>query len=84
VVPKLAKYEIYEKFSTDDVCDYVNTNQLSVSNLRVGKAPDIRLRNIHNWDCAIYTVEITEEEAAFIMLSIPDIIIKKCDSKVNT
>jgi len=74
MVPGLAKYEIYEPVGVDSVCHYF-----------LNKPFDrLRIDCLGGAHYAIYTVEIAEEEVLFIMLSIPDIIIKKCDSKVNT
>jgi hypothetical protein len=70
----LEVYEIYELLETDLVGEYLR--ERSIDGVR------IEMRNFAIY--AIYTVEITDEEASFIMLSIPDISIKKCDSKVNT
>lgn len=70
----LEVYEIYELLETDLVGEYLR--EKLINGVR------IEMRNFAIY--AIYTVEITNEEALVIMLSIPDISIKKCDSKVNT
>jgi hypothetical protein len=67
-------YEIYESMEVDAVGDYFRNR--SICGMR------IEMRNFNHY--AIYIVEITDEEAAFIVLSIPDIKIKKRIAEVNT
>lgn len=71
---RLEVYEIYEGLEVDLVGEYLRNR--SIGGVRI----EMRHLSIY----AIYTVEITDEEALFIMLSIPGIDIKKCNSKVNT
>lgn len=72
----LEKYDIYEPIGIDSVSNYFIGRLNAVDRLRIE-----RVSSAHY---AIYTAELAEEEASFIMLSIPDIIIKKCSAKVNT
>ena len=71
---RLEVYEIYEGLEVDLVGEYLRNRSIG----------GVRIEMRHLSVYAIYTVEITDEEALFIMLSIPDIEIKKCNSKVNT
>lgn len=67
-------YEIFEGMEVDAVGDYLRNKKIE------GVRIEMRNSNLY----AIYTVEITEDEATFIMLSIPDITVKKHEAKVNT
>lgn len=69
----LEKFEIYEKLEVDTVSNYFVNRPCS----------SIRIIYVSGAHYVIYTVEITGEEAAFMMLSIPNIDIKKCGAKVN-
>jgi hypothetical protein len=71
---RLETYEIYEGMSVDLVGEYLRNK--SIGGVRI----EMRQFSLY----AIYTVEITDEEALFIMLSIPDIEMKKCVAEVNT
>ena len=67
-------YEIYEGMEVDLVGEYLRNRSIG----------GVRIEMRHFSLYAIYTVEITNEEALFIMLSIPDIEMKKCKVEVNT
>jgi hypothetical protein len=67
-------YEIYEGMEEDLVGEYLRNRSIG----------GVRIEMRHFSIYAIYTVEITDEEATFIMLSIPDIKMKKRVAEVNT
>ena len=73
---RLEKYDIYEPIGIDSIANYFINRLNGISRLRI--------EGVNNTHHAIYTVEITDEEAMVIMLSIPDIVIKKFVTKINT